>query len=191
MPCVYFIRKGNRDVFKVGMSGSTAESRLKSLQTGSEEPLSICGKIFCNSPFAATELEHYLHRELAAKRLNGEWFGLSWNDVHGVLRYYEQKGYKTEHATSTIDIDTRFVVNRRGQAKDETDIMMRRALARIKTLERANAELTGSRLQRFRDEVERELDKRDEEIDRLRMELAKQPKWVKWIVKWLDRFNHK
>src|SRR5688500_16739674 len=83
MTCVYFIQKGNRDVYKVGMSGGSAEARLRSLQTGSDEPLALCAPIKCGSPHAAAELERRLHSAFEAKHLSGEWFGLTWTDIQG------------------------------------------------------------------------------------------------------------
>jgi hypothetical protein len=173
MPCVYFIRKANRDIYKIGMTGSYAESRLKSLQTGSEEALTLCASIRCKSTHIATEIERELHSAFARQRLHGEWFNMTLADMESILRAYECKGHKTERHKVTVDRTLpRFIGGSDKRMKDTDGAALRRALTRVAAVEQANHELTGKRIDqisRLRGMVEA----RDKEIARLKRELER------------------
>jgi hypothetical protein len=183
MPCVYFIRKSNRDVYKIGMSGSAAESRLKTLQTGSDEPLTISALIECKSAHAAMDVERYLHDAFAKHRLNGEWFNVTWIDIQSAVQYYAHKGYNIQYLDHEPTAP-RFIAGSNGHVKERSEITLPRALARIKALEKANWELREGRLDWMRRQARAELypeiriakaeiEARDKEIAHLKSELKR------------------
>lgn len=65
---VYFIRSGKRGAIKIGWAKDVSK-RLRILQTGSAEELSLIGAI----P-GGKRLERQIHERFAADRLTGEWF---------------------------------------------------------------------------------------------------------------------
>lgn len=69
---VYLIRKGRTNYYKIGVAGESTQ-RLKQLQTGNEEKLSIVKVIKHPSPFL---IESTLHKRFEKMRVrkNGEWF---------------------------------------------------------------------------------------------------------------------
>lgn len=75
---LYIIRNTNSGRCKIGFSNNP-EKRLKSLQTGSDALLEIAYK----SPeiCAPQEIEGVLHKEFADKRVIGEWFDLTVEDI--------------------------------------------------------------------------------------------------------------
>jgi cell division protein FtsB len=86
MSCVYFIRKGSENIFKIGKGGNDGSRRLKGVQTGNESKLVLCAVIYCESPYS---IEQYIHNAFAKYRLHGEWFCVSWDDILPVLQYYK------------------------------------------------------------------------------------------------------
>jgi len=202
MPCVYFIRKGEKDVYKVGMSSINAESRLGSLQTGNEELLTLCATIECPSAHTANEIEKYLHETFWTYRLHGEWFNLTWNDILSTLRYYEQQDYETAILSVRSRSKARFSAGTNGRVKDKDSVTLQRALQRLAAVEKANNELIENRIAWLRQEVgrevraeyypeikitEREIDLRDREIIRLQKEvnrltrLARPSLWARFV----------
>jgi len=73
MGYVYFIRKENQNVFKIGMTTNAPETRLKQIQTSTPDRLSIFGVLEANSP---RRLESELHERYKEHRIMGEWFRL-------------------------------------------------------------------------------------------------------------------
>lgn len=69
---------------KIGFS-KNPEKRRCQLQTGNSEVLSIHATIEVSHENAAL-LEKHLHKDIAYKRLKGEWFGLSKSEV---INYFE------------------------------------------------------------------------------------------------------
>ena len=65
---VYFIGRGRKGPIKIGFS-KDPQKRMKSLQTGSAEPLSMLGLVK-----GGRAIEAIIHRRLARNRLHGEWF---------------------------------------------------------------------------------------------------------------------
>jgi hypothetical protein len=70
---VYFIQAKNSKKVKIGRAVDP-EKRLKELQTGNPEELSILGLIDCESIYEADCREEQLHKEFQHLRLQGEWF---------------------------------------------------------------------------------------------------------------------
>lgn len=75
---------------KVGVSVNPA-SRVRSLQTGCPYKLRVLatGHVAHKAVlrgYAAREVEAYAHRQLAAKRLEGEWFDMNLDDVLQAFR---------------------------------------------------------------------------------------------------------
>lgn len=76
MGCVYIIEGGER--FKIGMTGGQAQDRMRHLQIASPVPLRLAHEIPTDNP---RSLELSLHQKFAAKRVHGEWFTLSNEDL--------------------------------------------------------------------------------------------------------------
>ena len=66
---IYFIQAGDNGSIKIGYTASDVESRLKTLQTGNPNVLSIIGTIPANK-YEEKQTHHYFKH----LRLNGEWF---------------------------------------------------------------------------------------------------------------------
>lgn len=73
--------------FKIGRTAKDPDKRLKQLQTGSSETLSlVCSFKSYNSVL----LEKMLHRHYSAKKKTGEWFLMNDNDVKSFLSMCER-----------------------------------------------------------------------------------------------------
>lgn len=72
---------------KVGYSGDP-ESRLKKLQTGNPEQL-LVHYTFPVDPAYAFKLEQYFHRLYNHRRVKGEWFDMSVDEVVGLMQHHE------------------------------------------------------------------------------------------------------
>jgi len=70
---VYFIQSKITKRVKIGWA-INPEKRLRDLQTGSAEGLTLLGKIHCRSVYDAKKTEGYLHNLFKDLRLGGEWF---------------------------------------------------------------------------------------------------------------------
>lgn len=77
---VYFIMETLTGHVKIGVSGRPAD-RLQSLQTASSKPLVLMACIHGSYP-----LEKELHARFADRRVIGEWFNITVDDVGEVLR---------------------------------------------------------------------------------------------------------
>jgi len=73
---IYFIRSGKSDSVKIGFSDKGAKSRLSTLQTGNPEKLNI--EVVVRG---GRNLEGSLHRILYFRKIIGEWFRLSQQEV--------------------------------------------------------------------------------------------------------------
>ena len=85
---------------KVGITGADPYRRLKALQTGSPVPLDV----FAYTPVPANRgfgIEHEVHKYLADKRMNGEWFNLPPADVvmavEGILQVRCKRPERLQH----------------------------------------------------------------------------------------------
>ncbi len=76
---IYFIHAPELDRVKIGFTDGTAESRLKTLQTGSPVELVLLGSI--EGDMAA---ENALHLRFASDHIRLEWFQMS-SDLQGFI----------------------------------------------------------------------------------------------------------
>lgn len=92
---IYVIKESDStEIVKIGFSGNP-ERRLKQLQTGHPKPLDLYHKEEVN-PGLVKALERVIHRTLAHKRKNGEWFALSPEDAvfeiqHALMKHGENE----------------------------------------------------------------------------------------------------
>lgn len=77
---VYLIKSGRH--FKIGKANSV-EVRHRQLKIQLPEAADVIHRIKTDDPYG---IEAYWHRRFAAKRLNGEWFALSAEDVKAFRR---------------------------------------------------------------------------------------------------------
>lgn len=74
MGYVYLIEDINNNTFKIGVTKSDVNKRLKRLQTGNSTELRIRHQFKCNYPY---RLETMLHTYYKNYRELNEWFGLN------------------------------------------------------------------------------------------------------------------
>lgn len=77
---VYLIKSGRH--FKIGKANSV-EARHRQIKLQLPEAAEVIHRIKTDDPYG---IESYWHRRFAAKRLNGEWFALSAEDVRAFRR---------------------------------------------------------------------------------------------------------
>lgn len=77
---VYLIKSGRH--FKIGKANSV-ETRHRQLKIQLPQAAEVVHKIKTDDPFG---IESYWHRRFAEKRMNGEWFALSADDVKAFRR---------------------------------------------------------------------------------------------------------
>jgi hypothetical protein len=68
------------DRYKIGFTSGSADARIKSLQTGNPEMITLVGTI----PGSPAE-ESNLHVKFHRKRVRGEWFTLTSEDIQSIL----------------------------------------------------------------------------------------------------------
>ena len=73
---------------KIGVTTGSVENRMKKLQTGNASSLHVVSKFETNHPF---RLEKLLNLHYHRKRLNGEWFLFTDEDVVNFLKVCEDK----------------------------------------------------------------------------------------------------
>lgn len=81
MSVVYLIRQvdqNGEELYKIGVTKNSIETRLKCLQTGSPHQLDLLG--YYKSP-NYKKIEKWLHRSYNAQKLVGEWFNLTPQQV--------------------------------------------------------------------------------------------------------------
>lgn len=87
---VYLISEdGDDSMYKIGVTRGSLESRLKKLQTGNGNRLSIAQSFYTDKPF---KLEKMLHNRFGINREEGEWFLMEKKDVDGFIDICE--GYQ-------------------------------------------------------------------------------------------------
>lgn len=79
---VYFIRAKGTNLFKIGQTVRSAETRLKDFQTGCPYKLEVYEKIYTDRPL---ELEKAIHRKLVNYHQHGEWFDVPIAVVKSLL----------------------------------------------------------------------------------------------------------
>ncbi len=78
---VYFIGEDPyTNKVKIGKTNNV-KNRIRTLQTGNPYKLRIIGTISCQDEKTMSELEKRLHNELKDKRLVGEWFNVTMDEV--------------------------------------------------------------------------------------------------------------
>lgn len=90
---IYLIWDNLGEAYKIGMTKRSVEKRLKQLQTGCSNELTIVETFETEYPFL---LESILHKTFAHKRLTGEWYALSLDDV---------KNFKTKCVESNESLE--------------------------------------------------------------------------------------
>lgn len=83
---VYFLRSEANGLTKIGHSVEI-ERRVSSLRTSSSVRLSVVGRMFTKR---YVEAERFCHSALRHRRVHGEWFQLTMDDVNQVMRDWQQ-----------------------------------------------------------------------------------------------------
>lgn len=97
--CVYFITDGS--YIKIGIAASIP-SRVKQLQTGNPNKLSVLYLIDVKSQKEALKIEQQYHNYFSSKRKLGEWFDIKEKDL---LNSEKQLGHILKKAISRFDFD--------------------------------------------------------------------------------------
>lgn len=84
---MYIYAIGTEEIQKIGFSNNP-ETRLQTLQTGNPEELSINYIIEVDDDIAP-KLEKHIHKEHNHKRIKGEWFAMTKDDVISAMTFYE------------------------------------------------------------------------------------------------------
>ena len=79
---VYLIENTETMEYKIGLTQSSPEKRVKQLQTGSPARLELRATYKSKYPH---RLETLLHRTYSTHRLSGEWFALTQEQVNNFL----------------------------------------------------------------------------------------------------------
>lgn len=87
---VYVIESEGHPYCKIGVTGGDPQKRLVSFQIGSPFKLSIIVEIY--SP-DCQHLEELLHERFENKRVRGEWFNLTDEDIDELKKYENQELY--------------------------------------------------------------------------------------------------
>ena len=78
MGYIYLICDPSQNTYKIGVTRNLVQNRIKKLQTGNSSKLHTIYTISTDYPF---RLETLLHNKFKNKRVYGEWFSLSDEDV--------------------------------------------------------------------------------------------------------------
>ena len=81
LECVYFIKEGNDDIFKIGYTCNLIE-RLETLQVGNSRNLSVYKTIICNS---ASFYEKFIHHKIQKYHIKGEWYRISKDLIDSLI----------------------------------------------------------------------------------------------------------
>ncbi len=98
---VYLMTNGKE--YKIGLTGSEPEKRMKQLQTGNSSKIELVGYVVCKD---MEKLESNLHREFSFKRQTGEWFALDDNDLHAIF-----ERFKTESINDDMSLVPKIVTD--------------------------------------------------------------------------------
>jgi hypothetical protein len=77
---VYLITDG--DYYKIGITKGDVNKRIKTLQTGSPNPITLINSYYSHN---YRKIETWFHRMFRTKRLEGEWFALEPEDIDGFI----------------------------------------------------------------------------------------------------------
>ena len=78
MGYVYLICDPSQNTYKIGVTRNIVQKRLKKLQTGNSSELHIVNTVETKYPF---RLETLLHNKYKHKKVYGEWYNLSDDEV--------------------------------------------------------------------------------------------------------------
>ena len=88
MSHLYFIRMGDTNHFKIGVTHSLPR-RVKQLQTGNPFPLWVFRSVHVVDG-SVKELERTLHQRYHTHRMMGEWFNLKPDDVDRFIKEWKK-----------------------------------------------------------------------------------------------------
>jgi hypothetical protein len=81
---VYFVNAENTTMFKIGFTKHSIDKRLANLQTGCPLNLLVYKTIGCDDP---VRLEHYLHDCFVDKKIRGEWFNVTFEEIENLVEF--------------------------------------------------------------------------------------------------------
>lgn len=73
-----YLLKTPENIYKIGVT-KDVDKRIKSLQTGSADKITLVDKFLSNYPF---KIESTLHRKYNDSKIKGEWYHLTKDDVN-------------------------------------------------------------------------------------------------------------
>lgn len=85
--CVYLIADYNNEVYKIGVSRNCASKRMKQLQTGNSNELTLLYTHKTEYPY---RLESILHNRFKFKQIHNEWFALDNEDIKNFDKICEE-----------------------------------------------------------------------------------------------------
>lgn len=80
MGYVYLLSNG--DYYKIGITKGCIEKRIKALQTGNPNEITLINSYQTNN---YRKVESWFHRHYKLKRLEGEWFALEQDDIDNFI----------------------------------------------------------------------------------------------------------
>lgn len=108
MNTVYLIASGvDEKQYKIGYTKRPVEERIKEFKTGNSNDLEIIS-IFESK--WAVKIESYLHRLFKSKRIKGEWFNLSNDDIKSFHECCE----KTHNNIELLATKNSYIIDRGG-----------------------------------------------------------------------------
>lgn len=78
---VYFVRAGESDRYKIGLTSTSVKQRMRGIETNSPLPISLIKSIKVNDVGLC---ETWMHRRFCHLRVKGEWFEMSENQARAV-----------------------------------------------------------------------------------------------------------
>ena len=78
MGVVYLMYDEGNGLCKIGVTRGSAENRLRTLQTGNSNKISIVHVYQTDDPF---KIESLLHNRFRMQHESGEWFALTYEDM--------------------------------------------------------------------------------------------------------------
>jgi len=78
MGYVYLLNASNTNHYKIGVTKKDVNKRVKQLQTGNANEIIVINQYESDN---YNKLEGWMHRKFSSRRVEGEWFELSDDDV--------------------------------------------------------------------------------------------------------------
>lgn len=98
---VYFIKRNNDGIFKIGISGDLAE-RLNAIAYNCGSHVTLIASLDLENREMAEEIEAILHNRFDAQRIIGEWFNLTKSQVFFVAQYLEKAFNGTKRGGANV-----------------------------------------------------------------------------------------